>query len=269
MAELTVHFGDNLPILRQMEAESIDLIYIDPPFNTGKAQRYKRTKTIRDERGDRIGFQGERYRTVELGERSYQDRFGDFGAFIRPRIEEAHRLLKPTGSLFFHLDWREIHRCRVLIDEIFGSHCLINQLIWAYDFGGRSKKKWSTKHDTILWYAKNPGSHCFNAEIAHAIANVPPGETEISGFLGDAWWHTIVPTNGPERTGYPTQKPLGILKRIIAVHSQPGDIVLDFFAGSGTTGDAALQLGRKAILIDKNPDAIDVIENRIQHKEQP
>ena len=264
--------GDNLPILRQIESQSIPLIYIDPPFNTGKTQSRKRIKTKRVngaiEHGDRTGFGGHRYQTTVTHESGYADSFDDYLGFLRPRLIEAHRILTANGSLFFHIDWRESARCRLLLEEIFGGeqHC-INELIWVYDFGARSKSKWSAKHDNIYWFAKDPNNYIFNYDEIDRIPYMAPGlvgkeKAALGKTPTDTWWQTIVPTNGKEKTGYPTQKPLAILERIVRVHSQPQDTVLDFFAGSGTTGEAATQNNRQFILVDQNPEAIAVMESR-------
>ena len=265
---IEIHFGDNLDILPSLSDSSFELIYIDPPFNTGKAQTRTRTKTVRDEEGDRTGFQGQRYRTETLGSQSYADSFDDFMAFLRPRLEHARRLLTPTGSFFLHLDYREVHYAKVLADTIFGRDSFQNEIIWAYDYGGRSKKKWPAKHDNILWYTKDPKRYTFRYEDMERIPYMAPGlVTKEKAARGktptDTWWHTIVSPGGKEKNGYPTQKPLGIMKRIIEVHTNPGDRVLDFFAGSGTTGEAAMQLGRNATLIDSNPEAVEVMQERL------
>lgn len=269
LGELEIHLGDNLRILPTLPDASFDLIYIDPPFNTGKVQTRTRIRTVQDpEGGDRVGFQGKRYRTVRLGSTGFADAFDDFAQFLRPRLLEAHRLLKPEGSFFLHIDYREAHYCKVALDEIFGRDAFLNEIIWAYDYGGRSKKRWSAKHDTIFWYAKTPRSYTFNFEEMDRIPYMAPGlvskEKAARGKTPtDVWWHTIVPTRGKERTGYPTQKPLGILNRIVKVHSRPGDRVLDFFAGSGTTGEAAVRTGRSAVLIDNHPEALEVMAKRL------
>jgi site-specific DNA-methyltransferase (adenine-specific) len=220
--------------------------------------------------GDRIGFAGRSYRTEKLGTTSYSDMFDDFLGFLRPRIEEAYRVLAPTGSFFFHIDYREVHYCKIMLDEIFGRECFQNEIIWAYDYGARTKKRWPAKHDNILWYSKDPEHYTFNIEECDRIAYMAPGlvgpEKAARGKTPtDVWWHTIVPTNGKERTGYATQKPLGILERIVKVHSNPGDTVLDFFAGSGTTGDAAARHGREFILVDSNPQAVELMRKRLFH----
>jgi site-specific DNA-methyltransferase (adenine-specific) len=266
--QLRILEGDNLAVLKTLAAESFDLIYIDPPFNTGKERKHTRLKTVADEQGDRKGFGGKKYRSEAISTASYGDSFSDFMDFLTPRLEQAFRLLKPTGSLFVHLDYREVHYCKVTLDQIFGRESFINELIWAYDFGGRSKNRWSAKHDNILWYAKDPKAYTFNFEAMDRIPYMAPGlvgpeKAKRGKTPTDVWWHTIVPTNGKERTGYPTQKPLGVLRRIIAVHSNPGDHVLDFFAGSGTTGEAALRAERNCTLIDANPQAIAVMEKRL------
>lgn len=262
-----IYFGNNLPVLKSLPRESIQLIYIDPPFNTGKQQTRTQMKTVRDSDGDRTGFKGERYKTVKLGSRAYADSFDNFLEFIKPRLEEAHRLLTPNGSIYFHIDYREVHYCKILLDEIFGRDSFLNEIIWAYDYGARSKKKWSAKHDNILWYAKNPNDYIFNYDAVERIPYMAPGlvgeEKAARGkTITDTWWHTIVSPTGKEKTGYPTQKPLGILRRIIAVSSNKGDTVLDFFAGSGTTGIAARELGRRFVLVDSNKQAIEVMKKR-------
>lgn len=264
---LEIHHGDNLPILKTFEDESFDLIYIDPPFNTGKKQSRTKTKMVRDAKGDRVGFKGKTYRTIKGDSSSYDDAFDNFEEFIEPRLNEAYRLLKPAGNFFFHIDYREVHYCKVMLDKIFGRDCFQNEIIWAYDYGARSKKKWSTKHDNILWYTKHPTDYTFNFDEMDRIPYMAPGlvtpEKAARGKTPtDVWWHTIVSPNGKEKTGYPTQKPLGIIERIVKVHSNPGDHVLDFFAGSGTTGEAAIKNHRNAVLIDANPESIRVLEDR-------
>jgi len=266
-----IYFGDNLAVLRDLPDKSVSLIYIDPPFNTGKAQTRKSLRTLRAEEGDRVGFQGRRYATVKLGEQAYQDIFDDFLAFLEPRLLEAHRVLTANGSLYFHIDYREVHYCKVLLDQIFGRSSFINEIIWAYDYGARTKRKWPTKHDNILWYARDPANYIFNYEAIERIPYMAPGlvgpeKAERGKLPTDTWWHTIVPTNGREKTGYPTQKPLGILRRIVAASSNPGETVLDFFAGSGTTGAACLELGREFILVDDNPQALTVMRERFKEQ---
>ncbi|KIG14604.1 DNA modification methyltransferase [Enhygromyxa salina] len=261
--------GDNLSHLQDMAAGQFRLIYVDPPFNTGKRQTRTRTSAVRDEQdGDRTGFQGRRYRTIVHGSKAYGDAFDDYLGFLAPRLEQAHRLLTPDGSLFVHLDYREIHYAKVLLDEIFGRDSFINEIIWAYDYGGRSKRKWSAKHDNLLWYAKNPKRYVFNFDEMDRIPYMAPGlvskEKAARGKTPtDVWWHTIVSPSGREKTGYPTQKPLGVIERIVKVHSLPGDQLLDFFAGSGTFGEAGAALGRSVTLIDDNDEAVSVMRKRL------
>ncbi len=264
-----IYFADNLPVLKEMRASSIDLIYIDPPFNTGRVQGRTEIKTVRSEVGDRTGFQGRRYETLTVGTKAFADLFDDYLAFLEPRLREAYRVLAPSGSLYFHIDCREVHYCKVLLDTIFGRDGFLNEVIWAYDYGARTRRKWPPKHDNILVYAKDPEHYTFNADAIERIPYMAPGlvgpEKAARGKLPtDTWWHTIVPTNGREKTGYPTQKPLGILKRIVQASSNPGDLVLDFFAGSGTTGEACLALGRQFILVDDNRDALEVMARRFK-----
>lgn len=264
-----IYFGDNLEILKTIPDGIVNLIYIDPPFNTGKQQARTQIQVEKDSRGDRIGFGGTRYQTRVIGERAYKDNFDDYLGFLEPRLLEAYRVLAPTGSLYFHIDYREVHYCKVLLDEIFGRDSFINEIIWAYDFGGRPKTRWPAKHDNILFFAKNPSKYTFNYDVVERIPYMAPGlvgkEKAARGkFPTDTWWHTIVGTNSKEKTGYPTQKPVGVLRRIISASSNPGDLVLDFFAGSGTVGDVCNTLERNFILIDNNPQAIAVMQKRFK-----
>ena len=264
-----IRFGDNLELLKEIESESINLIYIDPPFNTGKVQKRTSIRTVHDDEGERIGFQGKHYKTETLGSKSYNDQFDNFLDFIKPRMQEAYRVLKPNGALYFHIDYREVHYCKILLDQIFGRDCFLNEIIWAYDYGARTNKKWPAKHDNILYYVKNPADYVFNYDAIDRIPYMAPGlvgpEKAAKGKTPtDTWWHTIVSPTGKEKTGYPTQKPEGILRRIISASSNPGDLVLDFFAGSGTTGAVCQQLDRNCILIDNNPEAIEVMEKRLK-----
>jgi site-specific DNA-methyltransferase (adenine-specific) len=259
--------GDNLKVLRTIADASVQLIYIDPPFNTGGDQRRESIRAVRDAGGDRVGFGQQRYRTERLGERAYRDEFDDYLGFLEPRLIEARRVLRDDGTLYFHIDAREVHYCKVLLDSIFGRECFLNEVIWAYDFGGRTKRRWAPKHDNILVYVKHPRRYVFNA---HDIDRVPymaptlvgPEKAARGKLPTDTWWHTIVPTGGREKTGYPTQKPLGILRRIVRASSAPGGLVLDFFAGSGSTGAASRELGRRFLLVDNNPGAFEVMRTR-------
>ncbi len=267
--ENTIYFGDNLEVLQILDDGSVDLIYIDPPFNTGKRQSRTQIQVAKDENGDRVGFGGNRYHTQVIGEQAYRDRFGDYLGFLEPRLQEAYRILSTAGSLYFHIDYREVHYCKIMLDEIFGRDSFINEIIWAYDFGGRSKTRWPAKHDNILFYVKDPSRYTFNREEVDRIPYMAPGlvgkEKAARGkFPTDTWWHTIVGTNSKEKTGYPTQKPEGVLRRIIGASSLPGDLVLDFFAGSGTVGAVCLAMERKFILVDNNPQAIAVMEKRFE-----
>jgi len=259
--------GDNLAVLQSMPDESVQLIYVDPPFNTGRVKSRGSSKTTRTETGNRIGFKGQRYEIVKETILSYDDEFKDYWGFLEPRLEQAWRLLNETGTLYLHLDYREAHYAKVLLDALFGRECFINEIIWAYDYGGKAKSRWPAKHDTILVYVKNPDKYYFNNESVDREPYMAPGlvtpEKVAKGKLPtDVWWHTIVSPTGKEKTGYPTQKPLGILRRVIQASSKENDLVLDFFAGSGTTGAAAAELGRNFILIDQNPESIAVIKER-------
>ena len=269
-----MYAGDNLPILRSMPAESFQLIYLDPPFNTGRERHTERVRGVRTdvEDGGRLGFRGQGYAVTRERTISFDDRFRDYWNFLEPRIEEAWRLLAQDGTLYLHLDYREVHYAKVILDAMFGPECFINEIIWAYDYGGRTKKRWPTKHDNILVYAKDPDRYYFNAEAVDREPYMAPGlVTPEKAALGklptDVWWHTIVSPTGKERTGYPTQKPVGIMRRIIQASSRPGDWVLDPFAGSGTTGAAAEELHRRFVLMDDNPEAAKVMLRRFTDPE--
>lgn len=261
--------GDNLEVLPNLQDEAFQFIYIDPPFNTGKAQTRKTLQTVPDKDGDRTGFMGRRYKTRLLAESSYLDEFDDYLAFLEPRLHEAHRLLAASGTFYFHIDYREAHYCKLLLDEIFGRECFLNEIIWAYDYGARSKRRWPAKHDTVLVYVKDPKGYYYDAEAVDREPYMAPGlvtpEKVAKGKLPtDVWWHTIVPANGREKTGYPTQKPEGIIRRMIQASTSPGDWCLDFFAGSGTVGAVAAKLDRRYVLVDCNPEAIRTIRERLE-----
>lgn len=265
-----IHLADNLDVLRALPDGCAGLIYIDPPFNTGRLRRRTELSVSMDAQdGDRTGFGGRRYRSAAGRSREYRDTFEDFQGFLRPRLVEAYRVLAEHGSLYFHIDYREVHYCKILLDGIFGRECFLNEVIWAYDYGGRSTRKWPAKHDNILVYVKHPEQYTFDLEAVERIPYMAPGlVTPEKAARGksptDTWWHTIVPTNGKEKTGYPTQKPLGILRRIVAASSRPDDVVLDFFAGSGTTGAACAEFGRRFLLVDNNIEAMRVMERRFE-----
>jgi site-specific DNA-methyltransferase (adenine-specific) len=267
-AQDTIHHADNMAVLPGLPAEAFQLVYIDPPFNTG-ATRSRRTLAMTpDEDGDRTGFKGRRYRTRLLAESRYLDAFDDYLAFLEPRLREAHRLLHASGTLYFHIDYREAHYCKLLLDELFGREQFLNELIWAYDYGARSRRRWPAKHDTILVYVKNAGAYFFDSAAVDREPYMAPGlvtaEKAARGKLPtDVWWHTIVPTNGREKTGYPTQKPEGIVRRMVQASTRPGDWCLDFFAGSGTLGAVAARLDRRYVLIDASADAVAVMRRRL------
>ncbi len=259
--------ADNLSVLEKIPSGSVQLVYIDPPFNTGKVQKRQSIKTVRSEIGDRKGFKGESYESIRESVTSYNDSFTDYWAFLAPRLEEAHRILSDSGTLYLHLDYREVHYAKVLLDGIFGRENFLNEIIWAYDYGAKATKKWPAKHDNILVYSKT-SKYFFNSEEVDREPYMAPGlvseEKREKGKLPtDVWWHTIVSPTGKEKTGYATQKPEGILQRIITASSKPGDLVVDFFAGSGTTGAVAKKLGRRFLLVDENPQAIEVIKKRL------
>ena len=273
MQSRVIH-GECLDVLRSMPDASIDLIYVDPPFNTGRVQRRDRLRTVRDEEsGDRTGFAGRRYRSERIGrDQGFADSFDDYLAFLEPRLREAHRVLAPTGSLYFHIDYREVHYCKVLLDRIFGRESFINEIIWAYDYGARTTKRWPAKHDNILFFAKDPERYHFDMSEVDRIPYMAPGlvgpEKAAAGKLPtDTWWHTIVSPTGKEKLGYPTQKPLGIVRRIVRASAPKGGVVLDFFAGSGTAGEAALEHGCRFVLVDESSEAIATMKRRFAARE--
>jgi site-specific DNA-methyltransferase (adenine-specific) len=263
-----VVLADNLEVLRSLPAASIDLVYIDPPFGTG---RLRRLDSIRTGLGAqrRRGFGGRDYRFQVVSHQSYPDNLQRdlYMEFLHQRLVEVHRVLQPHGSLYLHLDFRASHYARLLLDEIFGAEHFLNEIIWAYDYGGRPRDRWPRKHDTILWYAKSD-HWTFDRSQIDRIPYMAPGlvgaEKAARGKLPtDTWWMTIVPTRGRERVGYPTQKPLALLERIVRASSREGELVADFFCGSGTTGVAAAALGRRYLLVDDNPEAIAITRRRL------
>jgi site-specific DNA-methyltransferase (adenine-specific) len=265
--------AENLEVLSRIPDESIDLVYVDPPFNTGRRQTRTHLRTVRDEDGDRFGFGGRRYRTVRIGSGSFEDVFDDYLAFLEPRIAHTHRILKPSGSFYLHLDYREVHYAKVLCDQVFGRRQFLNEVVWAYDYGARTRRRWPPKHDDILVYAKDADRYYFDAEAVDRIPYMAPGlvgaQKAARGKLPtDTWWHTIVSPTGKEKLGYPTQKPVGILQRIVRASSPPGGVVLDFFAGSGTAGEAARRSGRRFVLVDKSEQAFAVMRRRFARDER-
>ena len=260
--------GDNAIALGGLPEAQFDLVYLDPPFNSGRAQVRHTLAASEDPRSARLGFGGRRYRTQLLQSLSYDDAFGDYLGFLEPRLTRARELLAPHGTLYFHIDYREAHYCKLLLDEIFGRDAFLNELIWAYDYGAKPRRRWPAKHDTILAYVRTPGAHHFDAEAVDREPYMAPGlvsaEKAARGKRPtDVWFHTIVPTNGAEKTGYPTQKPEGVLRRLVAASARPGGWCLDPFAGSGTLGAVCRELGRRFVLIDESPVAVGVMQERL------
>lgn len=294
-----IHHGDNLEAARALPSGAFTLIYLDPPFNTGRSRDHRPQTAVRSDTTQDLrvaegvsksrhadpapevlrsagparvwaGFRGGDYERTRGALRTYDDRFDDYWGFLEPRLREAWRLLADDGTLYLHLDYREAHYAKVMLDALFGRECFLNELIWAYDFGAKTTRRWPTKHDTILVYVKDPDRYWFDSAAVDREPYMAPGlvtaEQAMRGKLPtDVWWHTIVPTRGRERTGYPTQKPEGILRRIMQASSRPGDRVLDLFAGSGTTGAVAAALGRHAVLVDHHPDAIRIMRDRMPY----
>jgi len=262
-----IYYGDNLPILKAFPPNTFDLIYIDPPFNTGKKRQHTQVKCVRDLNGDSVRFKGQRYKTIRGQSTGYDDHHTDYSGFIQSRLEEAFRILKSTGSILVHLDYRAVHLVRLELDRIFGANCFKNEIIWHYDWGGRARKKWPAKHDNILWYVKDPKNYIYHYDQIDYIPRLAPGlvdkeKAKLGKKLTDVWWGTVA--CGKERTKYATQKPLRILNRIVEVSSNAGDLCLDFFAGSGSFGQACLNHNRQFLLIDSNPEAIVVMKKRFE-----
>jgi len=260
--------GENLDVMPTFADGAFRLIYLDPPFNTGRARTARRLRTVAASDGDRTGFGGRRYRSQLLEGSSYRDRFDDYLGFLEPRLREARRLLDREGTLYLHLDYRAAHYVKLLCDEIFGRDCFLNEIVWAYDYGAKPRRRWPAKHDTILVYVRDPDGYWFDSYAVEREPYMAPGlvtpEKAARGKLPtDVWWHTIVPTSGRERTGYPTQKPEGLLRRMVLASSRPGDRVADFFAGSGTLGAVAAATGRRYVLVDENPEAVAIMERRL------
>ena len=265
--DLILH-GESLELLPRFGDATFQLVYLDPPFNTGRTQRRKTLATVAAPDGDRVGFGGRRYRTRILAESSYGDAFDDYLGFLEPRLVEARRVLGESGTLYFHIDYREAHYCKLLLDEVFGRECFLNEIVWAYDYGARAKRRWPAKHDTIFVYVKDRGRYYFDAEAVDREPYMAPAlagaEKAARGKLpSDVWWHTIVSPTGKEKTGYATQKPEALVRRMVQASTRPGDWCLDFFAGSGTLGVAARRLGRRFVLIDSSADAVDVARRRL------
>jgi site-specific DNA-methyltransferase (adenine-specific) len=260
--------GDNLPVLRALLDGCAQMVYLDPPFNTGRTQERRTLRMVADADGTRTGFGGRRYASELLERSSYRDVFDDYLGFLEPRLRELRRVLHDSGTLYLHVDYREAHYCKLLLDELFGRECFLNELIWAYDYGAKPKTRWPAKHDTILVYVKTAGEHFFDAEAVEREPYMAPGlvtpEKAARGKLPTSvWWHTIVSPTGREKTGYPTQKPEGLLRRMVQASSRPGDLCLDPFAGSGTLGAVAARLGRRYLLIDESPEAVRVMRARL------
>jgi site-specific DNA-methyltransferase (adenine-specific) len=260
--------GDNLPLLRELPDGLAQLVYADPPFNTGRTQVRRTLQMVPSPDGDRTGFKGRRYATRELERSTFRDAFDDYLGFLEPRLRELRRVLHPTGTLYLHVDYREAHYVKLLLDEIFGRDCFLNELIWAYDYGAKPRSRWPQKHDTIFVYVKDPARYFFDAEAVDREPYMAPGlvtpeQRERGKRPTSVMWHTIVSPTGREKTGYPTQKPERLVRRFVQASSRAGDLCLDPFAGSGTLGAVAAALGRPSLLIDERPEAVAVMRRRL------
>jgi site-specific DNA-methyltransferase (adenine-specific) len=259
---------DNARALAKLPEGFFDMVYMDPPFNTGRLRTRDTVSARSDPDGERIGFAGRRYTTRLLQSLSYDDAFSDYLSFLESRLVQLRALLAPHGTLYFHIDYREAHYCKLLLDEVFGRHAFLNEIIWSYDYGGKPRRRWPAKHDTILAYVRTPGAHHFDADAVErepymAPGLVGPAKARRGKRPTDVWFHTIVPTNGREKTGYPTQKPERVVRRLVAASSRPGGWCLDPFAGSGTLGAVCRELGRRFVMIDSSPAALEVMKARL------
>ena len=240
-----LYYNDNLDVLESFSDNSIDLVYADPPFNTGK---------------DWGAFNDK----WEKGLAGYLD-------FIRPRIEEIHRILKDTGSFYLHCDPTASHYLKVLCDQIFGITNFQNEIVWGYRTGGNSKKRFPKKHDVLLFYTKSPDyQHTPLKERIYYRSSFLASDIDEKGrhyadtYIRDVWDDIGILLNiHKERIGYPTQKPIALLERVINASSNKNDVVLDPFCGSGTTLDAAHKLGRNWIGIDEGEQAIETTTFRL------
>jgi site-specific DNA-methyltransferase (adenine-specific) len=260
--------GDNAPALAKLPEGFFDLIYMDPPFNTGRSRTRDTVIVHADLQADRVGFGGRTYSSRLLRTLSYEDSFGNYLDFLGSRLQRMRTLLAPHGTLYFHIDYREAHYCKLLLDEVFGREAFLNEIIWSYDYGGKPRRRWPAKHDTILVYVRTPGGHYFDADAVEREPYMAPGlvgaeKARRGKRPTDVWFHTIVPTNGREKTGYPTQKPERVVKRCVAASSRPGGWCLDPFAGSGTLGAVCKSLGRRFVLIDSSEAALAVMRRRL------
>jgi site-specific DNA-methyltransferase (adenine-specific) len=263
-----VLLGDNLPLLQELPDGCAGMAYADPPFNTGRRQVRTTLATVASADGDRTGFGGRRYATTVVGRSAYADAYDDYLGFLEPRLRELRRVLAPHGTLYRHLDYREAHAVKLLLDEVFGRECFLNELIWAYDYGAKPRRRWPQKHDTILVYVRDPALYHFDADAVDREPYMAPGlvtpeQRERGKRPTSVMWHTIVSPTGREKTGYPTQKPEALVRRFVQASSRPGDLCLDPFAGSGTLGAVASKLGRRYLLMDASEDAVRVMRARL------
>ena len=234
---------DWLELAHTLETGSVDLLYADPPFNTGKTQ-HGQTKT-------------------DTPAPSYGDTFDStdaWTAWLRERLEATLPALKPTGSVLLHVDWRTSHHARVLLDDLLGADRFVNHLVWAYGLGGSSKRRFARKHDDILFYAIDPDRYFFEPPMVPATSNRMKGEMKKATDVLDV---PAINNMAFERTGYPTQKPLALLDMLVRACCPSGGLVVDPCCGSGTTLVAAADAGRCALGCDRNPDAVAIAEQRL------
>jgi site-specific DNA-methyltransferase (adenine-specific) len=273
-----VFCSDSLALLGRLPDACVDLIYADPPFGTGKVQRLRSLRATAEPGEPEPGaaptvarpdFAGRAAHYEITSAHAYRDDmpFEEYLAWLEANLVEFRRVLKDTGSLYLHLDWHAVHYAKVILDRLFGRANFRGEIIWAYDFGGRPRNAWPRKHDNILWYSKGD-TWTFNRADMDRLPYLAPGlvgpEKAARGKLPtDAWFTTIVPTASRDRTGWPTQKPILILERIIKASSNPGELVLDPFVGSGTSAVAAQRLGRKYLVADFDPAAVAITEARL------
>jgi len=295
-----LYYGDNLDVLRQhIAAESVDLVYLDPPFNSNATYNV----LFSEQDGSRASAQVLAFddtwewdqaavnayeETVERGGnvavclQAMQNLLGGSGmlaylSMMAPRLVELHRVLKPTGSIYLHCDPTASHYLKLLMDSVFGRAMFRNEIVWCYRGGGVPRNAFARKHDVILFYAKTKNALFYPQFVPYSEASTAlverRGGISIDNRERDLkrgahmpdWWTDInsLQTWSPEKLGYPTQKPVALLERILAASSQPGDVVLDPFCGCGTAIDAAQRMNRKWIGIDITHLSINLIKRRL------
>ncbi len=254
-------YGDCLPVMRELPAGSFDCIYIDPPFFTGVERRLQHSQ----QRGP-----------------SYADTWGDglqeYLDWLEERLAVMRELLQPEGALLVHLDWHAVHYVKVLLDRLFGMRHFQNEFIWYYSGGGASRIRFARKHDTILYYTRSATTWKFYADRVREPYKWTDGQPRADGSArdytrgklpDDVWQHHALLPWAKESLGYPTQKPMALLTRLLLATTDAGDVVGDFCCGSGTTAAAAQQLARRWVAGDDSRAAICLAAERLTEQLAP